>query len=341
MNTMVAERVRIERISERFELRSAAREFEEASFADDVREGLTAPRKRISPKYLYDNLGSALFDAICELPEYYLTRAETEILTTHADDIVARAGVPLEMLELGSGNARKTRLLIEAALRAQGTLTYRPIDISPTALVASARALTASYETLNVVAHASDYFEVLSHGVEAPAGEAKVLALFLGSNIGNYDKPRANGLLRALSRALRPGDQLLLGADLKKDPHVLELAYDDPAGVTAAFNKNLLGRINRELGGTFDLRDFAHLARYVPETGSVDSFLVARRAHDVTIGELDVRVHFDNAETIHTESSHKFSPADIVALGAECGFGVTAQWSDAAERYAVWLLTIT
>jgi dimethylhistidine N-methyltransferase len=340
MDTVILERERIERISDRFELRSAAREFQEASFADDVRAGLTAPRKHISPKYLYDSLGSALFEAICELPEYYLTRAETEILTTYADDMIARAGGPLEMLELGSGNANKTRLLIESALRAQGALTYRPIDISPTALVASARALTASYATLNVIAHASDYFEVLSRGLGRSDDGAKVLALFLGSNIGNYDRARARALLRALAQALRPGDCLLLGADLKKDERTLELAYDDPTGVTGAFNKNLLGRINRELGGAFDLRDFAHLARYVPESGSVDSFLVARCAQDVAIADLGLHVHFDNAETIHTESSHKFSPDDIAALGAACGFSVSAQWGDVAGRYAVWLLAV-
>ena len=340
MNNTTLVRDEFERVSDRFVLYRAPRGPQEATFAEDVREGLSSPAKRLAPKYLYDALGSALFEAICELPEYYLTRAETEILARDAGAILDAAGGPVEFLELGSGNAVKTRILIDEALRRQRTLTYRPIDISQSALVASAQALIASYDDLTVAAHASDYFDVLSRGIAPSAPGTRVLALFLGSNIGNYEPPRARALLRALAAALEPGDSLLLGADVKKDVRTLELAYDDPTGVTAAFNKNLLGRINRELGGTFDLHDFSHVARYVPETGSVDSFLVARRAHAAAVADLGLTVQFGHGEAIHTESSHKFSSEDIAALAASSGFVVRGQWLDAGRRFAVSLLTV-
>ncbi|MBV9645930.1 MAG: L-histidine N(alpha)-methyltransferase [Candidatus Eremiobacteraeota bacterium] len=336
----VLERDGAERISERLLLYRAPHPRQVATFADDVRSGLCAPTKHLPPKYLYDALGSALFEAICQLPEYYLTRAESEILARDAGAILDAVGAPLEIVELGSGSAQKTRVLIEEALRRQELLTYRPIDISASALVGSAGSLIASYEQLIVTAYASDYFDVLLDGGLGRAPGSRVLALFLGSNIGNYDPPRARMLLRALAQALRPGDCLLLGADLKKDVRVLELAYDDPTGVTAAFNKNLLGRINRELGGTFDLRAFAHTARYQPLSGSVDSFLIASHAHDVRVEGLSLTVRFEHGEPIHTESSHKFSPEDIEELGKITGFAVTRQWRDAAERFGLWLLRV-
>jgi dimethylhistidine N-methyltransferase len=306
------------------------------SFADDVRAGLSARPKRLSPMYLYDALGSALFEAICLLPEYYLTRAETEILERDAGAILDAVGGPVELVELGSGSSGKTRLLIAEALRRQPALTYHPIDISETALVAAARGLTSDFAGLHIAAHADDYFHVLAGGGLATTG--RVLALFMGSNIGNYEPARAAELLSALSAALQPGDGVLLGADMKKDARTLESAYDDATGVTAAFNKNLLGRINRELGGTFDLRAFKHVAHYDERKGSVDSFLASKWPQTVRIAALDMEVRFDGGESIHTESSYKFSPDDVERIGTRAGLAVRGRWTDSAERFGVWLL---
>ncbi len=309
-----------------------------ATFADDVRTGLSAERKFLSPKYFYDELGSALFEAICYLPEYYLTRAEAEILEARAGAIVGRLEGQLELVEFGSGSARKTRALIGAALERQGRLDYHPIDISASALLDSSTALVAEYEHLHVTAYASDYIELLASARLSTS--KRVLALFLGSNIGNYDPQEGARLLGAMSAAFKPGDALLLGTDLKKDPRVLELAYNDPTGVTAAFDKNLLGRINRELGGHFDLDAFEHVARYDGERGTVDSFLVAQRSQSVPIDALDLTVRLSAAESIHTESSYKFDADDVELLAQRSGFRVECNWRDASERFLVSLLVV-
>jgi dimethylhistidine N-methyltransferase len=325
-------------VSDRFLLYRAPEPAQVESFAEDVRDGLTADPKHLAPKYFYDGLGSALFEAICELPEYYLTRAETEILETSAAEMVAALEGPIDIVEFGSGSARKTRILIEAALAAQGKVEYRPIDISASALIASASTLAAEYPGLSVSAYASDYVEVLRSAQLRTS--RRVLGLFLGSNIGNYEPAQARRLLRAMSDSFKPGDAILLGADLKKDPAVLERAYNDPTGVTAAFDKNLLARINRELGGGFDLDAFEHVARYDASRGSVDSFLVAQRGMTVPIERLGIDVRLNASETIHTESSHKFDAGDIASLAASSGFRVERSWTDSANRFGVTLLVI-
>ncbi len=332
------ERDQLTQVNDRFHLYRAPERARAASFADDVRFGLTAARKVLPPKYFYDELGSALFEAICVLPEYYLTRVEMQILERDAPEMIAALDGPIELVEFGSGSARKTRTLIAAALEAQARLDYHPIDISPAALVDSTASLVAEYERLHVSAYASDYFDVLESAQLRTS--QRVLALFLGSNIGNYAPAEARHLLRAMSSAFKSGDALLLGADLKKDAAELELAYNDPTGVTSSFNKNVLARINRELGGNFDLDAFAHVSRYDAASGSVDSFLVAQRGCAVRIDALDVTVRFAAAETIHTESSHKFDAADIAALATESGFRVARVWTDDARRFAVSLLVI-
>ena len=323
-------------VAERFSLYSAPAPLQAVTFADDVRLGLSAAQKRLPPKYFYDQLGSALFEAICDLPEYYLTRAESEILDRHADEMLAALDEPVELVELGSGSGRKPRLLLEAALRRQESLDYHPVDISSSALIAASTALVGAFPALRVCAYASDYFDVLA--ARRVRTERRTLTLFLGSNIGNYDPAHAGELLRAVARAFSPGDALLLGTDLKKDPSVLELAYNDPTGVTAAFDKNLLGRINRELGGTFDLREFEHVAEYDAERGVVQSFLVAQRAQVVEIEGLGLTVPFADGERIHTESSYKFSEDDVATVAAEAGFAVARRWTDERERFAVSLL---
>jgi L-histidine N-alpha-methyltransferase len=325
-------------IGERFLLYRAPEREQVGWFGDDVRAGLGASRKHLSPRYFYDDLGSSLFEAITFLPEYYLTRAETEILERYAGEMLDAAGVPVELVEFGSGSARKTRVLIGEALARQARVDYHPIDISPNALIDSSASLVAEYERLHVTAYATDYFELLESARLRTS--KRVLALFMGSNVGNYEPHEAEKLLRAMSAAFKPGDGLLLGTDLKKSPTVLERAYNDPTGVTAAFNKNLLGRINRELGGHFDLDAFEHVARYDAMRGSVDSFLVARRGLEVAVDALDMTVRFIPAETIHTESSYKFAPDDVIRLAARSGFRVAGRWTDSLGRFAVSLLEI-
>ncbi len=323
-------------VSDRFELITVPRSRGVPSFAQDVAGGLRSKPKRLPSKYLYDDVGSALFDAITRIPEYYLTKAETEILSQWGWQIVRVLDAPLDFVELGSGSAIKTRLLIGEALRVQSQLRYSPIDISVDAIRASSMALVESYPALSVRAYAGDYFDVL--GSHALASERKMLAMFMGSNIGNYEPDEAKQLLSLLGGALRPGDGLLLGADLKKDAATLELAYDDPAGVTAAFDRNLLARINRELDAAFDVGKFAHVVHYDATRGSVDSFLEARERMSVPIRSLGLRVSFGAGERIHTESSYKFSDEEIAVLGRAAGFRPHSAWHDRNKRFSVQLL---
>jgi len=310
-----------------------------ATFAEDVRAGLSARPYSLPPKYFYDDLGSTLFEAICRLPEYYLTRVERDLLATYGREIVGSFSEPLELLELGSGSALKTKLIIEAILERQPRLTYHPIDISPEALVESSLGLVAANERLRISAYASDYHALLRRrGLET---RDRVLALYLGSNIGNFRPADAAALLELLARALRPGDGLLVGYDLKKDPGILEAAYDDPTGVTAAFNKNLLGRINRELDADFDLDGFRFRATYNAVRGAVESFLVSRRRQNVRIGAAGLAVPFSVGDTIHTESSYKFTRGEIVELAHGCGYRERKTFSDAGGRYALTLFTVS
>lgn len=323
-------------VSDRFELIEVPRSHGEPTFAQDVAAGLGASPKRLSSKYLYDEVGSALFDAITVLPEYYLTRAETEILREWGWQMVRVLDAPIDFLELGSGSAIKTRLLIDEALRVQGRLRYSPIDISTEALRASSMALVDAYPGLTVRAYGGDYFDVLTS--RALRLERRVLAMFMGSNIGNYEPERAAAFLSLLRDALRPGDGLLIGTDLKKDPAVLERAYDDPAGVTAAFNRNLLARMNRELDANFDVKNFDYAAEYDEAAGAVKAYLVARNAARVHVGKLKADVEFAAGERIHTESAYKFAQTDVAALGESSGFKVAQTWLDRARRFSVNLL---
>ncbi|MGA2393338.1 MAG: L-histidine N(alpha)-methyltransferase [Candidatus Lustribacter sp.] len=306
-----------------------------ASFAEDVRTGLGLRPYTLMPKYFYDDLGSALFETITHLPEYYLTRVERDLLATYGPQIVAAFDAPLELVELGSGSATKTRLIIDAILERQDELTFHPIDISPDALIESSEALVASIEMLRVRAYAGDYFALLrAKSIET---RDRMLALYLGSNVGNFEPPAARELFGLLGGTLKSGDGLLIGYDLKKEASVLELAYDDPTGVTAAFNKNLLARINRELGGDFDLRAFSFFARYDERDGVVRSHLRAEDALTAHIPGAGIDVAFEAGETIHTESSYKFTREDMVALLAPFGFAEFRTFSDTAARYALSL----
>lgn len=324
-------------VPDRFELIEVPLSQGAPSFAQEVVEGLARTPKRLPSKYLYDDIGSVLFDAITHLPEYYLTRAETEILRQWGWQIVRLLDAPLDFVELGSGSAVKTRLLIEEALRVQGTLRYSPIDISTAALRASSLALVDAFPGLAVRAYAGDYFDVLASR-ELRRGKGRVLAMFMGSNIGNYEPDEAAAIFDLLARALRPGDGLLLGTDLKKDRATLELAYDDPVGVTAAFDKNILARINRELDADIDLRNFAHVVHYDQVRGSVDSFLEAREKTVVDLRKAGRRFALEAGERVHTESSYKFADEDVAAMGRRSGFKVASTWHDRARRFSVNLL---
>ncbi|GAC1499434.1 MAG: L-histidine N(alpha)-methyltransferase [Vulcanimicrobiaceae bacterium] len=327
------------RISDRLEIVAASRPVHVATFADDVRAGLSHAPRTLPAKYFYDELGSSLFEAITLLPEYYLTRAETEILRQYGWEIVRSLQGPFEILELGSGSAVKTRLLIEETLRVQRNLRYCPVDISPEALRASAAALVASYPNLSITGYAADYFAIL--GTPDLVLKRPVLALFLGSNIGNYEPLAAAKLLAAVGQSLRSGDALLIGADLKKDVRVLELAYNDPTGVTAAFNKNVLARVNRAFSGNFALNSFRHVARYDTARGAVDSFLEAISAQRCTIADLDLELAFAPGERIHTEASYKFSVPELEAIALPAGFELANTWYDSERLFSLNLFLRT
>lgn len=309
----------------------------EESFADHVRAALTARPKRIAPRFLYDRIGSALYEAVTLLPEYYLTQAESEILTRHAGAILECVG-EAEIAELGPGSGRKSRIVLEAALRTYARVQYRPIDISHEALAELSRSLVADYDRLYVTACSGDYVQVLRS--RSLRGALPMLLLFLGSSIGNYGPKEAATLMRAIAQALQPNDAVLLGVDLKKSRDVLELAYDDPGGVTAAFNRNVLARINRELGGTLDLRKFKFVARYDDTRGCIEAFQESLDAQHARIEKLGLEIAFEASERIHTESSYKYDPQEIYDLAQRCGFKVSGDWTDGGHRFLSVLLTV-
>ena len=299
------------------------------TFADDVRGGLSATPKSLPPRWFYDALGSALFSAITNLPEYYVTRTEESILAAHLDEIAGALGERVTLVELGSGDSRKTRLLIDALLRRQGALEYVPIDIDATVLESTARHLLADFPALTVSAICSEFSGVAGALRTLPRTPGvRTAVLFLGSTIGNLDESESIAMLSSLRGALAPDDVLFLGADMQKPRSVLEPAYDDPLGVTAAFNLNLLGRINRELGGRFRLDRFAHRAFYNEAEARIEMHLVSREEQRVRIDALDVEVAFAEGETIHTENSHKYTPAQIERIAAATGFAIAKSWTD-------------
>lgn len=305
---------------------------EAESFADAVRAGLSAPAKRLPCRYFYDTEGSELFEAICRLPEYYIPRAEREILAAHAADIVALFSEPFTLVELGSGNAAKTRVLIEEALRRLGRLRYVPVDISRVMLEDTCRALTREYHSLEIMAIAGEYEPGIARLQSLK--DRRRLILWLGSNIGNFDRAEAVAFMRLVAAGMAPGDRLLAGIDLRKDPAVLERAYNDAAGITARFNLNLLARVNRELGGHFDLRCFHHRAVYDDTIGRIEMYLVSNRDQRVRIDSLDLEISFRAGEAIHTEDSYKYSPEEIDALAGASGLSVERQWSDSRRRFS-------
>lgn len=324
------------RSDNRFTIHRLALGGDSNAFAIDVRAGLTRKPKALSPKYFYDELGSRLFEAICWLPEYYLTRAESEILQTNSVEIVSSIDGPVRLLELGSGSAEKTRYLIEALLAKQSELHYLPVDISDSSLELASQRLLRLYPGLRITAFAADYFTALqASATSVPADlDCRTVAVFLGSNIGNFGRDQSREFLRAVRKLLRPEDALLLGADLKKSPAVLIPAYDDVLGVTAAFNLNLLARINRELDGNFDVTKFRHSAIYNDDLGRIEIHLVSREPQIVRIRAIDLEVAFDKGETIRTENSYKFDLDQLAVLARDTGFSLAKTWFDKSHLFS-------
>jgi L-histidine N-alpha-methyltransferase len=309
----------------------------EDQIAAAVRAGLVSLPKRLPPWLFYDEAGSRLFEAITELPEYYLTRTERAIFLLAAEEILERAseGRRLRIAELGAGSADKTRLLLKAVVERQGSVVYEPVDVSASALKAASRRIEREIAGVYVAAQVSDY----TRGLEMEpvgAGERR-LVLYIGSSIGNFEPHEALGLLRRVRAGLKTGDGLLLGVDLVKEDSILLAAYDDAAGVTAAFNRNILVRLNRELEGDFDLEGFAHRAVWNEAESRIEMHLESRAAQRVRLAALDMEVDFAAGERMHTESSYKYRTGEAVSLLAEAGFAAAGSWTDGRGWFEVCL----
>lgn len=304
-------------------------------FAIDVQYYLTQEPRQLPSKYLYDDLGSALFEAICQLPWYAITRAETRLVGRHGAEILRRAA-PTTVVELGSGSGEKLKTLLEAADPDARPRRVHIVDLSPAALDLSVRTLTSSVD-LHVATHEATYETGLHAAAASFEAADRVLVLFLGSNIGNFDPPGCDALLRGIRGSLRPGDGLLLGTDLVKAEADLLLAYDDPLGVTAAFNRNVLVRVNRELGGDFLIDQFAHRAVWNETASRVEMHLVARTQQRVRVRHAGIEFVMEPDEVIWTESSYKFRRNEIRTLLESVGFRQTAQWVDERDAFALTL----
>ena len=314
---------------------------------------LASKNKYLSPKYLYDKVGSQLFEQICIQPEYYLTRTEASILSKYAPFISNLLGNNIHIIELGSGSSSKTAILLSSFSSQKKRIYYFPIDISSTILAESAQRLKSQFPKANIVGIASDY----NMGIERAAAECKVaekvkkknnnnddisytkLVLFLGSSIGNFELLEARSLLRSVRQRLNASDFLLVGFDLQKDESVLNAAYNDKAGITAKFNLNLLARINRELGGNFELEKFEHYAFYNHEQHRMEMHLISKIDQQPYIGALGKTFSIKKGESIHTENSYKYSLNQIDALAEDCGFGIEKNFTDKKRWFNLALLS--
>lgn len=305
-------------------------------FAREVRNGLSARPKRIPSVFFYDAAGSQIFEQICRLPEYYLTRAEHAILKRFAAEIAEYSNGDMALVEFGSGSSTKTRVLIDALIAHQGHLRYFPIDISESILVESAEQLIADYPKLYLSATVAEYHAGI-HQIVGSNFDQK-LVLFLGSNIGNFDQNKAIEFLGKLRQELDQHDYLLLGTDMQKDLVTIQQAYDDPQGVTARFNLNLLSRLNRELFGEFRIENYSHVSIYNRNQHRIESYLRSDVEQTVYLGKLQRSFHFEKGEMIHTEFSHKYNAAQIQAMARQSGFRVVRHWADDRDYFRLNLL---
>jgi L-histidine N-alpha-methyltransferase len=307
-----------------------------AQFAADVARDLSCAPKRLQPKYLYDDLGSSLFGAICQLPWYRITRAEKQLLRRHRNAIAEAAGDRVRIIELGCGTGEKLQVVTEAFVRRSSAAEVHLVDVSQLALDQTKRALASS--RLPVICHQTTYEQGAARAAGGREAGQGILVLFLGSNIGNVDPAAALELLAAIRARLAPADRLLLGVDLVKPARDLQLAYDDPLGVTAAFNKNLLVRMNRELDADFDLSAFEHVVRWNAAESRVEMHLGSTQRQMVRIPGAGITATFFTGETIWTESSYKYETADVRAMAELAGFTVGELWVDEEARFALGLL---
>lgn len=304
------------------------------TFKKEIFEGLSTFPKYLSSKYFYDKKGDALFQDIMAMPEYYLTDCEFEILNTHAEAIAnyfKGEGAGFDLIELGAGDGKKTKILLKYLSENNFDFFYKPIDISENSIKNLTEKLSKILPNVTVEAETGEYFEVLARLNNYNTRKKAIMVL--GSNIGNLLHPRAIDFLSKLKNIMLPEDMLFMGFDQKKDPQTILDAYNDQAGITAAFNKNILTRINRELGGNFEVEKFRHWESYNPETGTAKSFLVAKSPMDVRIEKLQLDIHFDQWETIHTEISQKYDDKVVSWLAAEAGLEIVTSFSDEKEFY--------
>lgn len=300
----------------------------------DVAAGLSTRPKTLPCRYFYDEVGSALFERICDLPEYYPTRTEESILRRAAPEIADLSGASA-LIELGSGSARKTRLLIDAFTEGGRSLTYRPVDVSGSAVEASAADLLADYPTLRIQGLIGTYERAFEELARQDGPRAPLLVLFLGSTIGNFTPDETEAFLARLRRGLRAGDGFLVGIDLRKDVGVIEAAYNDSAGVTAAFNRNILVHINRLFDGDFDPENFEHLAFYDREARRIEMHLKSRIRQKARLSALNLEVTFEAGETIRTEISRKFDREQFSAVLEAQGFEVARAWTDERDWFGL------
>jgi dimethylhistidine N-methyltransferase len=330
-----------------FTIHQLASASDAATIAADVSTGLSSMPKFLLPKYFYDDLGSHLFEAICCLPEYYPTRIERQLLEKHTDalfnEISDNYSCNLRLIELGSGSADKTRIIIESVLRHQPVLEYLPIDISLSSIERSSKDLLLDYPQLTIEAYAADFFSALrALGESEPRNNQdgqRSVVIFLGTTIGNLDHDESLTLLSEMRRVLTVGDVALIGADLKKAPEIILAAYNDRLGVTACFNRNLLVRLNRELGAGFDPAKFEHKAEYNEVSGRVEMYLTSLEKQVVRIRNLDLDVNFFEGETIHTENSYKYDKQQLAQLAIKSGFRLTGMLTDDNQYYSLNIFT--
>jgi L-histidine Nalpha-methyltransferase len=323
--------------NERFQVHEMDSEVHQYNFAQDVTVGLTAPQKWLPPKYFYDDRGSQLYEQICALPEYYLYRAELDILSTYAGEIYAEIG-DLALVELGSGSATKTRHLLAAYERAGRTFRYCPVDISRGLILDTSNLLLEEYRHIKIHAMHADFAQQ-PEVIQALELETKAV-VFLGSTLGNFTPAESLAFLQRIAAVLGPNDFFLLGIDLKKSPAVVLPAYDDAQGVTAAFNLNILHRINAELGGQFSSRSFQHMALYDAERGCIEMHLRSLIDQQVPIAKIGRTMSFVKEETIHTESSYKYSADGIRDLAYQANLILRRTWFDAQQRFLVALFRL-
>ncbi len=305
------------------------------NFKEEVLTGLGQRKKSLPCKFFYDAAGCELFDQICDLPEYYPTRTELQIMQEHVQAMADCVGPNCRIVELGSGSGLKTRLLLRALAEPH---SYVPVEIAKDYLLQMAGELQQEFPQLLVQPVCADFSQPYSLPEEEGKASARTVAYFPGSTIGNLKRPAAEAFLRQLASLCGAGGGMLLGTDMKKDASVLEAAYDDAQGVTAAFNLNLLTRINRELGGNFQLEQFQHLVKYEPVKGRVETRLLSLVEQDVQVAGQDF--HLAKGETIHTENSHKYSLEDVAQLAQAAGFKLQQTWSDAKGYFSLHYLSL-